>query len=71
MILDILCIISWFLFGHRPNRVIKIARFESKLQKARNTCECKQGKWRECLRRECLHAIVLYKVESMPETKLC
>ena len=27
-------------------------------------CECKQAKQRKCLRRKCLHAIVLYKVKK-------
>ena len=41
-----------FLFG-RPNRVIEIACFDSKLQNARNsTCERKETKRRECLLRE-------------------
>ena len=36
------------LFGRRPNRVIEFACFNSKLQQARNTCERKQAKRREC-----------------------
>ena len=40
------------LFGrHGPNRVIEFACFDSKLQWARNTCESKQAKRRECLLR--------------------
>ena len=33
-----------FLFGRRPNSVIEIARFDSKLQLERNRCEGKQAK---------------------------
>ena len=33
-----------FLFGRRPNRVIEFVCFDSKLQKARSTCERKQAK---------------------------
>ena len=33
-----------FLFGRRPDRVIEMACFDSKLQKARNTSERKQAK---------------------------
>ena len=36
----------------RPNRVIEIVCFDSKLQWARNTCERKTAKRRECLPRE-------------------
>ena len=42
----------FFLLGRRPNRVIKIACFDSKLQFARNTCELKQAKQQACLPRE-------------------
>ena len=35
------------LSGRRPNRVIDIACFDSKLQQARNTCERKQAKRRD------------------------
>ena len=41
-----------FLIGRRPNSVIEIARFDSKLQLARNTCERKQAKRRKHLPRE-------------------
>ena len=41
-----------FLFGRRPDRVIEMACFDSKLQKARNTSERKQAKRRECLPRD-------------------
>ena len=40
-----------FSFGRRLNRVIEFACFDSKLQLARNTCERKQAKQRECLPR--------------------
>ena len=38
-------------YGRGPNRVIKFPCFDSKLQQARNTCERKQAKRRECLPR--------------------
>ena len=41
-----------FLFGCRPNSVLEIACFNSKLQYALNMCERNQAKWRECLPRE-------------------
>ena len=40
------------LFGRRPNRVLEIVCFDSKLQQASNTCERWQAKRRECLPRE-------------------
>ena len=41
-----------FLFWRRPNRVFEITCFESNLKQARNTCESKQAKQRQCLPRE-------------------
>ena len=39
------------LFVRGPNRVIEFPCFDSKLQQARNACEPKQAKRRECLPR--------------------
>ena len=59
------------LSGRRPNRVIDIACFDSKLQQARNTCERKQAKRRDWnvlnASANVCHANVSYKVRGMRE----
>ena len=62
--------ILFLLFGRRPNKVIEIACFDSKLQQARNTCERKQAK--RCDQNVCrvmCHDTAIILVTFVPQTR--